>query len=147
MNWLFFIIFLGLALFLIWNGKDRFSKKQWLYMALMLGLILLGTLIIGFIFKWLSLSFSMFSIATAKHYTAIVSMSFLCLWGLKLAIVLLCTIFARIMGFHEVYNSENYQKLFSVSNKFGPILLVAAKCLVSVGAFLMFYGIWLTNTF
>lgn len=146
MNWLFFIVFLGLALFLIWNGKDRFSKKEWVRMALMLGLILIGTFIIGYIFKWLSLSFSLFSIATAKDYTGIVSLSFLCLWGLKLAVVLLCTIFARIMGFHEVHNAENYQTLSSVSNKFGPALLIAAKCLVSFGAFLMFYGIWLTPT-
>ena len=146
MNWLFFIVFLGLALFLIWNGKDRFSRKQWVRMALMLGLILIGTFIIGFFFKWLSLSLSLFSIATARHYTAIVSLSFLCLWGVKLAIVLLCTIFARIMGFHEVHNAENYQKISSISNKFGPVLLIAAKCLVSFGAFLMFYGIWLTAT-
>jgi len=146
MNWLFFIFFLGLALFLIWNGKDRFSKKQWVRMALMLGLILLGTFIIGFFFKWLSLSLSLFSIAAARHYTAIASLSLLCLWGLKLLVVLLCTIFARIMGFHEVHNAENYQKISSISNKFGPVLLIAAKCLVSFGAFLMFYGIWLTAT-
>lgn len=146
MNWLFFIVFLGLALFLIWNGKDRFSKKQWVRMALMLGLILLGTFIIGFFFKWLSLSLSLFTIATARHYTAIISLSFLCLWGMKLLVVMLCTIFARIMGFHEVHNAENYQKISSISNKFGPVLLIAAKCLVSFGAFLMFYGIWLTAT-
>ncbi len=144
MNWLFFIVFLGLALFFIWNGKGRFSKKEWVRMALLLGLILLGTFIIGYIFKWLSLSLSLFSIATAKQYTAIVSLSFLCVWILKLAVVLLCTIFARIMGFHEVHNAENYQKISSISNKFGPGLLIAAKCLVSFGAFLMFYGIWLT---
>lgn len=146
MNWLFFIVFLGLALLLIWNGKDRFSKKQWVRMALMLGLILLGTFIIGFFFKWLSLSLSLFSIATARHYTAIISLSFLCLWGVKLLVVMLSTIFARIMGFHEVHNAENYQKISSISNKFGPVLLIAAKCLVSFGAFLMFYGIWLTAT-
>lgn len=142
MGWFGFIVFLGLALFLIWNGKNRFSKKQWMRMALLLGLILLGTFVIGFFFKWLSLSLSLFSIATARHYTAIVSLSLLCLWGVKLAVVLLCTIFAKIMGFHEVHNAENYQKILSVSNKLGPALLIAAKCSVSFSAFLMFYGIW-----
>lgn len=81
MNWLFFFSFLILTLALIWNDNNLFNKKQWINMGLMLGLVLLSTAGIGFLLKWLALTFSIFPVAVAKHYSIIISMSLLCVWG------------------------------------------------------------------
>lgn len=98
MHWFFFILFMIWTLALIWNGKDLFNKKQWLLAGLMFVLVLVATVVIGFTLKWLAQSMSLFSVATAKHYSIILSMSFLCVWGLKVTVVLLCTLFSGIMG-------------------------------------------------
>lgn len=143
MNWFFFILFLILTLVLIWNGKDLFSKKQWLKTGLMLVLVFVATVVISFIFKWLAQSFSLFSVATAKQYSIIFSMSFLCVWGLKVVVVLLCTIFSSIMGVHKTHNTQNYEKISSVTRAVAPGLLIVAKGLVSLGSVLIFSGLWL----
>lgn len=143
MSWLGFFLFLVLALILIWNGKDRYDKKDWLFCGLMLICVLVGTLIIGFIFRWLSESWSLFSIERAQQLAATWSMSFLCLWGVKLVITLLVAIFGNIMKFHKTYNAENYPKITSTTDRFGPPLLVVAKVFVSLVSVLMFYGLWL----
>lgn len=143
MNWFFFILFLILTLVLIWNGKDLFSKKQWLKTGLMLVLVFVATVVISFIFKWLAQSFSLFSVATAKQYSIIFSMSFLCVWGLKVVVVLLCTIFYSIMGVHKTHNTQNYEKISSVTRAVAPGLLIVAKGLVSLGSVLIFSGLWL----
>ncbi|HAS0726316.1 TPA: hypothetical protein I3284_004663, partial [Enterobacter hormaechei subsp. xiangfangensis] len=128
---------------LIWNGKDLFNKKQWLLAGLMFVLVLVATVVIGFTLKWLAQSMSLFSVATAKHYSIILSMSFLCVWGLKVTVVLLCTLFSGIMGGHKRYNAENYEKLSSMTRAVAPGLLIFAKSLITLGSFLMFSGLWL----
>ncbi|ADP10136.1 hypothetical protein EJP617_04550 [Erwinia sp. Ejp617] len=52
--------------------------------------------------------------------------------------------FGEIMGFHQSYNKDNYQSLSLLAGKFGPPLLILAKCVVSFGSVLMFYGVWLS---
>jgi uncharacterized membrane protein len=131
------------TLALIWNGKDLFNKKQWLLAGLMFVLVLVATVVIGFTLKWLAQSMSLFSVATAKHYSIILSMSFLCVWGLKITVVLLCTLFSGIMGGHKRYNAENYEKLSSMTRAVAPGLLIFAKSLITLGSFLMFSGLWL----
>ena len=143
MNWFFFILFMIWTLALIWNGKDLFNKKQWLLAGLMFVLVLVATVVIGFTLKWLAQSMSLFSVATAKHYSIILSMSFLCVWGLKVTVVLLCTLFSGIMGGHKRYNAENYEKLSSMTRAVAPGLLIFAKSLITLGSFLMFSGLWL----
>ncbi|WP_065421074.1 hypothetical protein [Enterobacter bugandensis] len=143
MHWFFFIVFMIWTLALIWNGKDLFNKKQWLLAGLMFVLVLVATVVIGFTLKWLAQSMSMFSVATAKHYSIILSMSFLCVWGLKVTVVLLCTLFSGIMGGHKRYNAENYEKLSSMTRAVAPGLLIFAKSLITLGSFLMFSGLWL----
>ena len=143
MHWFFFLLFLVWALALIWNGKDLFSKKQWFLAGLMFVLVLVATVVIGFTLKWLAQSMSLFSVATAKHYSIILSMSFLCVWGLKITVVLLCTLFSGIMGGHKRYNAENYEKLSSMTRAVAPGLLIFAKSLITLGSFLMFSGLWL----
>ncbi|SFJ23922.1 MULTISPECIES: hypothetical protein [unclassified Enterobacter] len=143
MHWIFFILFMIWTLALIWNGKDLFNKKQWLLAGLMFVLVLVATVVIGFTLKWLAQSMSLFSVATAKHYSIILSMSFLCVWGLKITVVLLCTLFSGIMGGHKRYNAENYEKLSSMTRAVAPGLLIFAKSLITLGSFLMFSGLWL----
>ena len=143
MHWFFFIVFMIWTLALIWNGKDLFNKKQWLLAGLMFVLVLVATVVIGFTLKWLAQSMSLFSVATAKHYSIILSMSFLCVWGLKITVVLLCTFFSGIMGGHKRYNAENYEKLSSMTRAVAPGLLIFAKSLITLGSFLMFSGLWL----
>lgn len=143
MHWFFFILFMIWTLALIWNGKDLFNKKQWLLAGLMFVLVLVATVVIGFTLKWLAQSMSLFSVATAKHYSIILSMSFLCVWGLKVTVVLLCTLFSGIVGGHKRYNAENYEKLSSMTRAVAPGLLIFAKSLITLGSFLMFSGLWL----
>lgn len=143
MNWFFFIVFLLMTLALIWNGKDFYTKKQWFKTLLMLLLVLVSTAVIGFIFKYLTQFFSLFSVATAKQYSILFSMSLLCVWGLKVVVVLLCTIFDGIMAGHKAHNSQHYEKLSSVSRVVAPNLLIAAKGFISLGSVLIFSGLWL----
>lgn len=143
MNLFFCILFLVLTLVLIWNGNDRFSKKQWITTGLMLVVVLAATVIVSFSFKWLAQSFSIFSIVMAKHYSVVFSMSFLCIWGLKVAVVLLCTIFSGIMKGHKTYNPEKYEQVSSLLGNVAPGLLIIVKGLVSFGCVLIFSGLWL----
>ena len=143
MHWLFFILFMIWTQTLIWNGKDLFNKKQWFLAGLMFVLVLVATVVIGFTLKWLALSMSLFSVATAKHYSIIFSMSLLCVWGLKVTVVLLCTIFSGIIWRHKKYNAKNYGAISSITRVIAPGLLIVAKSVVSLGSVLMFSGLWL----
>ncbi|WP_261308023.1 hypothetical protein [Enterobacter roggenkampii] len=142
-QWLFFILFMIWTLALIWNGKDLFSKKQWFLAGLMFVLVLVVTVVIGFTLKWLAQSMSLLSVAAAKQYSIIFSMSFLCVWGLKVTVVLLCTIFSGITGGHKKYNAEHYEAISSLTRVVAPGLLIVAKSVVSLGGVLMFSGLWL----
>lgn len=143
MHLFFFFIFMIWTLALIWNGKDLFNKKQWFLAGVMFVLVLVATVVIGFTFKWLAQSMSLFSVATAKQYSIIFSMSFLCVWGLKVTVVLLCTIFSGLIGGHKKYNAENYETVSSITRVIAPGLLIVAKSVVSLGSVLMFSGLWL----
>ncbi|MGX5111722.1 hypothetical protein ACWKYD_23430 [Enterobacter cloacae] len=143
MKWIGCIFFIFFTLAYIWNGKDCFNKKQWFLAGLMFVLVLVATIVIGFTLKWLAQSMSLFSVATAKQYSIILSMSFLCVWGLKVTVVLLCTIFSGITGMHKRYNIENYEKISAVTHVVVPGLIIVAKGAVSLGSILMFSGLWL----
>jgi hypothetical protein len=143
MNWLGFLAFVLFALFSIWNGKDRYSKKEWLICGGRLLLVLIATVLISFFFKWLALSLNIMPVSEAKHFSLIIGMSLLCVWAVKLLVVLIFTLFSNILGFHEKYNSENYQKLHILKGNVGLTLSLVAKVLVSFGSFMMFYGLWL----
>ncbi|MBL5840132.1 hypothetical protein [Enterobacter asburiae] len=143
MKWIGCMFFILITLAYIWNGKDLFNKKQWFLAGLMFVLVLVATVVIGFTLKWLAQSMSLFSVATAKQYSIIFSMSFLCVWGLKVTVVLLCTIFSGIIGRHKKYNAENYEAISPITRVIAPGLLIVAKSVVSLGSVLMFSGLWL----
>ncbi|MEP9244093.1 hypothetical protein ABKT97_02225 [Enterobacter hormaechei] len=143
MKWIGCMFFIFITLIYIWNGKDLFNKKQWFLAGLMFVLVLVATVVISFTLKWFAQSMSLLSVATAKQYSIIFSMSFLCVWGLKVTVVLLCTIFSGIIGRHKKYNAKNYEAISSITPVVAPGLLIVAKCLVSLGSVLMFSGLWL----
>lgn len=143
MHWFFFLFFLILTLAVIWNEKSAFDKKQWITTGLMLVLVLLSTVVIGFFLKWLALSFLLFPVAVAKKYSIIISMSLLCVWGMKFAVALLCVLFSGVMAAHKKMNFRNYEKISLMSRTVAPPLFVFAKLLLSLGCVLMFSGLWL----
>ncbi|MFE8100756.1 hypothetical protein RBA71_04545 [Brenneria goodwinii] len=148
MNWLGFITFGIITLIYLWSGKDTFNKREWLFFVLKLFGIFVGTAIFSLVFKGILTVWPVVSLPTAKYATLILSTSFLAVWAMKFLVVMLCTMFSRIMGFHQQHNTvENYAKLSPLSNNFGPLLLILAKCLISAGSILIFYGIWIGTTY
>ncbi|MCU1726237.1 hypothetical protein NTD86_04440 [Pseudomonas sp. 7P_10.2_Bac1] len=143
MNAFFFAVFLTLTLVQIWRAKQAFTARQWLHTGLMLVLVICAPVVIGFVLKWLAQSFSLFSVATAKRYTIMLSMSFLCMWGVHLLAALLGAVFSGIMGAHKKHNSQHYDNLAEACRTVVPGLRVIVKLLVSYASVLMLTGIWL----
>ncbi|WP_033477303.1 hypothetical protein [Erwinia amylovora] len=138
-----FIFSLVGVLFYIWNGNDFFDKKAWLRFGLKFLAVFIGIIIFGFALKNLVLVWPVITISRAKFLTMAVGASFTAVLAMKFLIVMRCTMFSWFMRFHKNYNSENYQALSSLSKGFSPSLLILAKCAVSCGSVLIFYGIWL----
>ncbi|MFB5173756.1 hypothetical protein AAIO65_14435 [Erwinia amylovora] len=138
-----FIFSLVGALFYIWNGNDFFDRRCWLKFGLKFLAVFIGTIIFGFVQKGLMAIFPSYSNELARYLMARLGLSFLSVLAMKFLIVMLCTMFSGFMRFHKKYNSENYQALSSLSKGFSPSLLILAKCVVSCGSVLIFYGIWL----
>ncbi|MCG8711012.1 hypothetical protein JHU04_004350 [Brenneria sp. 4F2] len=148
MAWLGFIAFWVITVVYLWNGKDSFNKKEWLLFISKLVGIFIGTTVFSLVFKGILTVWPVISLPTAKYVTLILSTSFLAVWAMKFLVVMLCSMFSRMMDFHQQHNiAENYAKLSSLSNNFGPLLLILAKCLVSAGSILIFYGIWIGTTY
>lgn len=144
MKWIGFLLFLTASLFYIWNGKDIFNKKEWLFFGLKPVLILAVTFAVVVILKFILSVWLFAPVSAVKAVLVSITGSFLCLWGTKFLVVMLCTLFGKIMGFHQAYNKENYQSLSLLAGKFGSPLLILAKSVVSFGSVLMFYGVWLS---
>ncbi|MEE3664279.1 hypothetical protein V2I52_20525 [Brenneria sp. g21c3] len=148
MAWLGFITSWVITLLYIWNGKDSFNQRNWILFALIPIFILIGMVIFGLALKNILTVWPFISEHTAKTATIILPASLLSMWGMKFLVVMLCTAFSRMLDFHHKHNTfENYAKLSSLSNNFGPTLLILAKCLVSAGSILIFYGIWIGTTY
>ncbi|MCF8581203.1 hypothetical protein L2X67_15400 [Enterobacter ludwigii] len=146
MKFLGFIIFLIIALVYIWNGKDHFNKKEWMGFFVKFILILVGTFVLVLVLTGLRKIFPSMTKEDGEQVLLVLPLSFVTLLFAKFFVVMLCTIFETIMRFHQRYNTEqNYTMLSSLMNKYGPKLLLVAKCLASFGCILIFYGIWLAS--
>lgn len=143
MNYIFFIIFLILTLVYLWNGQDFFNKKEWIMLILKVVGVLIFTALLGRLMHDFIVSWKIMPMASARHFTTALGLSLLTVLGMKFMVVMLCAIFKRIMVFHKKYNYESYNQLSSVSRSFSFPLLILAKCVISCGSVLMFYGIWL----
>lgn len=138
-----FVIFLIVTIMYVWNGRDNFDKKMWLKFGVKFVLLLFGVIILGFTLKLLVSLFSGFTNEMAGRLMMQIALSFTFILGMKFLVVMACTMFSRMMSIHKTYNTENYGKLSSLSNRFAPGLLLLAKVIVSLGSALIFYGIWL----
>ncbi|MCL2897395.1 hypothetical protein [Brenneria tiliae] len=148
MKWFGFIIFWIMTLLYIWNGKDSFTKREWGIFFIKFITILAACILLVLLSIAILSVYPIISVHTAKTITTILPLSLLSMLGMKFLVVMLCTMFSRILGFHQQHNTaENHAKLSSLSNNFGPALLILAKCLVSAGSILIFYGIWIGTTY
>lgn len=146
MKFLGFIIFSLVALTYIWNGKDNFNKKEWVVFFVKLSFILVGTFILVFVLIGLREIFPSMTKEDGELVLIVIPPSFVTLLLAKFFVIMLCTIFETIMRFHQRYNTvKNYSILSSLANRYGPRLLLLAKCLASFGCILIFYGIWLAS--
>ncbi|CAH0180861.1 hypothetical protein ACEV60_26125 [Enterobacter ludwigii] len=146
MKFLGFIIFSLVALTYIWNGKDNFNKKEWVVFFVKLSFILVGTFILVFVLIGLREIFPSMTKEDGELVLIVIPPSFVTLLLAKFFVIMLCTIFETIMRFHQRYNTEqNYSILSSLANRYGPGLILLAKCLASFGCILIFYGIWLAS--
>ncbi|WP_168404144.1 hypothetical protein [Erwinia amylovora] len=138
-----FIFSLVGVLFYIWNGNDFFDKKAWLRFGLKFLAVILGAFVLGFILRSLIEFFPIIPREAAGVFMMKICGASTSILGLKFLVVMLCAIFNNIMSFHKKYNEDNYEKLSSFSQRVSPGLLLLAKCAVSCGSVLIFYGIWL----
>lgn len=146
MRFLFFSIFLLTTLLYIWNGKDQFNKKDWLAFLVKFLLVVVGAFVWALVLVFVVKFFPGLGYYRMRSLAVIIPESFMAILFSKLLVVLICTIFKTILNFHERHNTrENYSKVTSIFTSLGPKSLIAAKCLSSFGAILVFYGIWLAN--
>ncbi|MBS5771814.1 hypothetical protein ACX122_07830 [Kosakonia cowanii] len=146
MKYLFFTIFLLITLFYIWNGKDQFNKKDWLAFFIKFILVALGAFVWGAILAFTLKFFPTLGYDNMLSLSVIIPASFMAILFCKLFVVMLCAIFAMILNFHKNHNTQvNYSKISLFFTRLGPNALIFAKCVVSVAAILMFYGIWLAD--
>ncbi|AOR58549.1 hypothetical protein [Pectobacterium parmentieri] len=147
MKWVGFTLFIGFTLIYIWNGTDLFEKKEWRAFGIKFIAVLLGAFFLVFFLVGISKFIPLITKETARTLTVIIPASFVTVLLSKFFVIMLNTIFDIIIRFHERYNTaENYSKLSSLFNKYGPRLRMLAKCLASFGCILMFYGIWFGST-
>lgn len=147
MKFLGFIVFLIVAFLYIWNGKDRFNKKEWIAFFVKFIVMLVGTFVLVLFLIGLRKIFPAMTKEAGEQVLIILPLSFATLLFAKFFVVMLCTIFDTIMSFHKNYNTaQNYSTLISLVNKYGPKLRLLAKCLASFGCILIFYGIWFAIT-
>lgn len=147
MKWSGFIVFIIITFIYIWNGKDIFSKKEWLYFLMKFLAILIGAFILVIILVGVSKYLQLIDRESARALSVIIPASVMTMLISKLFVIVLFALFKFIMRFHQRYNSaENYSKLSSIGDSYGAKLSVLAKTIASFGCVLMFYGIWFGST-
>ncbi|ELQ6023183.1 hypothetical protein R2217_004338 [Cronobacter turicensis] len=137
------VFFLACALYIIWKGKTSFTRRQWLFFGLKLVGIFITFEVVSFVFLAMALVWNIFSPAAAEHYSCILLLSAIVLWGLQFASVGINTQFFLIMKFHENFNQDNYQTIQSAVKNVRPVAPLVLRAALSLGAALIYYGIWL----
>ncbi|EGT4374128.1 hypothetical protein ACV6RK_004090 [Cronobacter malonaticus] len=138
-----FVFFLACALYTIWKGKTSFTRRQWLFFGLKLVGIFIIFEVVSFVFLAMALVWNIFSPAAAEHYSCILLLSAIVLWGLQFASVGINTQFFLIMRFHENFNQDNYQTIQSAVKNVRPVAPLVLRAALSLCAALIYYGIWL----
>lgn len=140
-----FLFFLIITLYYVWNGKDFYNKSEWTAFGKKFIAVLVGVVIMAFVLKGLVAIIPGFTNNSAGNLMEEIGMSFIFILGMKFVIIMLCAIFSNVIGFHRNYNTDNYKKFSPLTNKLAPGLLIFAKCIVSLGSVVIYYGIWFTH--
>lgn len=147
MKWSGFIFFIIIALIYIWNGKDVFSRKEWVsffkkFLAVLIGAFILVVILVG-----LSKYLHLIDRESARALSVLIPASVMTMLISKLFVISLFALFRFIMRFHHRYNtSENYSKLSLIGSSYGARLSLFVKVIASFGCVIMFYGIWFGST-
>ncbi|QEW33697.1 hypothetical protein D0N50_19310 [Erwinia billingiae] len=147
MRYLAFAFFLSITVFYIWNGKDCFNKKEWVLFGLKFLASFCIMFILAIVFKFFATVVGVISVSTGRNLTVMLWMSINSFFMNRFLIVMIGVIFSRIILFHRDHNKDNYPEIDDISKRFGPPLFLLAKCLISLGSILIFYGIWLSGSF
>ena len=143
MSWLGFFFFVILSLWYVWNGKDNFSKKDWVLFFAKIVSVLIVTALFGRVMYNMIMAWHFMSIPEAKKLTASFGGAFIAVLGSKFLVVAIFSIFSNFLDFYKKHNEKNYEKLSSLSKTISPSLILFVKCLVSAASALMLYGVWL----
>lgn len=109
-------------------------------------MLLIGTVLVVVIVSGILKVWPFITVSTAKHATSTLAVSFTTILACKFAVVMIVTIFERIMTFHKKYNAEkNYNFLISLVTKYRSSFLLFAKVILSLGSLPILYGIWLSQ--
>ncbi|EOC3062802.1 hypothetical protein ACINJI_004532 [Cronobacter dublinensis] len=138
-----FVFFMACALYIIWKGKTSFTRRQWLFFGLKLVGIFILFGVVSFVFLAMALVWNIISPDAAEHYSCTVFLSAIVLWGLQFSAVCIKTQFFLIMKFHENFNQDNYQTIQSAVKNVRPLAPLLLRVALSLGAALIYYGIWL----
>lgn len=134
-----------ITVYYVWNGKDFYNNKEWAGFGKKFISVLAGIVVLAFVLKGLVLIVPGFSNGLAGDLMEEIGLSFIFILGMKFMIIMICTLFSGIVGFHEKYNADNYARFSPVASKLVPGMLIFAKCVVSLGSVVIYYGIWLAN--
>lgn len=146
MRFVFFTIFLITTLLYIWNGKDQFNKKEWLAFLVKFLLVTVGAFVWALLLVFMVKFFPELGYYRMRWIAVVIPQSIMAILFCKFIVVMLYTIFATILHLHKRHNTqENFSKIASIFTRWGPKVLIGAKCLLSIGATLAFYGIWLAD--
>ncbi|AFK01398.1 hypothetical protein SMC37_003422 [Cronobacter sakazakii] len=144
MSYLVFAVFVLMALYVIWKSKLPSGKKGWLYFVLKMVGIYVITMVLASILFILENYFFVIPYGAAERYTGISFLSLATLWGIQFLMRLFLSLFGGMLKFHEKYNSDNYEKIKGFTNSLSPSPLLVLRLFLSVGAILIYYGIWLS---
>ncbi|QDY40884.1 hypothetical protein [Candidatus Pantoea soli] len=147
MKWLGFIVFIIITFIYIWNGRDVFSKKEWMSFSMRFLAVLIGAFILVIILVGASKYLHLIDRESARALSVIIPASIMTMLISKLFVIALFALFKIIMRFHHRYNTfENYSKLSSIGDSYGTMLSLIVKAVASFGCVIMFYGIWFGST-
>ncbi|WP_417878439.1 hypothetical protein [Vibrio sp.] len=145
MKFIAFLFFWTVTVCYVWNGKDFYNKKEWSSFSKKFIGVLIGIVVLAFFLKGLVLVIPGFSNDLAGDLMEKIGASSIFILGMKFIIIMICSLFSGIVDFHKKYNADNYARFSPTASKLVPGMLIFAKCVVSLGSILIYYGIWLSN--
>ncbi|MEB5972964.1 hypothetical protein ACWXVW_11220 [Pantoea dispersa] len=140
-----FLFFLLVTIYFIWSSKVSHGGKTLAGIGKAFIGIFTAIIAIGFVLKGLAAIIPGFTRDAAGDLMEALGVSLVFIWGMRFILVVLCHIFGAIMDFHKKYNTENYRKFSPAINKLAPGLFIFSKVILSLGAIVIYYGVWLAN--